>query len=137
MELTNGHQPVTLARESFTGRQLRRMRQLVLAAARGAGLTVQRSYQLVLAVNEAATNVVKHAGGRGEIEVIQDDGRALIAVITDQGPGLPSGAVPSRPDIEACGGRGLWLIQEVCDRVEVRTGRAGTQVRLEMNLHSG
>jgi serine/threonine-protein kinase RsbW len=137
MDVTNGHDSVTLARESFTGRHLRRLRQLVLAAARGAGLTVQRSSHLVLAVNEAATNAVKHAGGGGELEVIQDDDRALIAVITDRGPGLPCPPAPTRPDVESPGGRGLWLIQQVCDRVEVQSGRTGTRVRLEMDLHSG
>jgi anti-sigma regulatory factor (Ser/Thr protein kinase) len=69
--------------------------------------------------------------------VIQDDDRKLIAVITDQGPGLPTQAAPTRPDVEAAGGRGLWLIQQVCDRVEVQSGRTGTRVRLEMDLHSG
>ncbi len=136
MDVSNGSRLVTLARESFTGRHLKRLRQLVLSASRSAGLTMQRSYHLVLAVNEAATNVIRHAGGSGQLEVLRDDQQRLIAVISDHGPGLPPGATSTRPDLDAAGGRGLWLIREVCDRVEFETDPTGTRVRLEMDLAS-
>jgi hypothetical protein len=38
--------------------------------------------------------------------------------------------------MDAPGGRGLWLIRQVCDRVELHTGRSGTRVRLEMSLRA-
>jgi len=31
-------------------------------------------------------------------------------------------------------GHGLWVVNQVCDLVEVRTGQAGTTVRLHMRL---
>jgi hypothetical protein len=34
------------------------------------------------------------------------------------------------------GGHGLWLVHQVCDLVEIRSGDAGTTIRLHMNLAS-
>jgi len=131
---STGNEALTVTRQTFTARQLRRLRRIVLSAARRAGLSAQRSGQLVLAVNEAATNAIKHAGGRGLVEVLQDNGNRLIAVVSDHGPGLPARVALHRPGLEATGGRGLWLMNEVCDRVEVSSDAGGTRVRLEMSL---
>jgi hypothetical protein len=30
------------------------------------------------------------------------------------------------------GGRGLWVVHQTCDRVQIRTGPAGTTVRVHM-----
>jgi hypothetical protein len=37
-----------------------------------------------------------------------------------------------RPDHGAETGRGLWLINQVCDLVELRTGACGTTVRMHL-----
>ena len=126
--------PVTVTRQTFTARQLYSLRRLVLSAARRAGLSTQRSLQLVLAVNEAATNVIKHAGGRGRVQVVQEDRHRVIAVVSDQGPGLPERVNLTEPPLDATGGRGLWLIHRICDRVELRSGARGTRIQLEMSL---
>src|SRR5690348_14428369 len=117
--------------------QLRRMRELVLRAGRRAGLDSQRQHRLMLAVNEAATNAITHGGGRGRLEITQDDGKSLIAEVTDHGPGLGTLPELTRPEPDAAGGRGLWIMYETCDRVELRTGPRGTTVRLEMALTAG
>jgi serine/threonine-protein kinase RsbW len=125
---------VVLARQTFTMRNLHRLRLLVAWAARKAGLSRQREEDLVLAVNEAASNAIKYADGGGHLELTQDDQRALIAKITDDGPGLPSDVHVEAPPTEDTGGRGLFLIHRTCDHVEYRTGPAGTTVRLRMDL---
>jgi hypothetical protein len=33
---------------------------------------------------------------------------------------------------DGSGGQGLWLIHELCDLVQIRTGSGGTQVRVHM-----
>jgi anti-sigma regulatory factor (Ser/Thr protein kinase) len=126
--------PVTLLRQSFTIRHLKRVRRLVGWAAHRVGLNRERRQGMVLAVHEAAANAVKHGGGTGELELIQDDSRSLIAKISDDGPGMPADAPVDHPSVEQTGGRGRYLIQETCDRVEIRTGPAGTTVRLEMDV---
>jgi serine/threonine-protein kinase RsbW len=123
-------------RLDFAVTQLRRLRELVSVAARRAGLDSRREQRLVVAVNEAAANAIEHGGGHGHLEVIQDDQRSLIAQVSDQGPGLPSGLQPACPQPTATRGRGLWLMRESCDRVELRGGPRGTTVRLEMSLPS-
>ncbi len=125
---------VTLARRGFAPRHLQRLRQLVAWAARRVGLSRDRGQDLALAVSEAAGNVVKHGGGTGHLELIQDDGRALIAKVSDHGPGMPVITATALPSPEQDGGRGLYLIRETVDRVEYRTGPDGTTVHLEMDL---
>jgi serine/threonine-protein kinase RsbW len=126
---------VTLARRAFALRHVRRLRQLVVWAAQRVGLSRDRGQDLALAVSEAAGNVVKHGGGTGHFHLILDDGRALIAQISDNGPGMPTTAAPAvLPPPEQGSGRGLYLIQEAVDRVEYRTGPDGTTVHLEMDL---
>jgi serine/threonine-protein kinase RsbW len=128
-------QPVTLVRRRFAVRHLRRLRQLVAWAARRVGLDRDRGHDLALAVSEAASNVVKHGSPTGQLELIQDDDRALIAQISDHGPGMTSTTV-NLPTPESESGRGLYLIHQLCDRVEYRTGPAGTTIRLEMDLEN-
>jgi hypothetical protein len=36
------------------------------------------------------------------------------------------------PADEELGGKGLWLVNQVCDLVQARTGRTGTVTRLHM-----
>jgi serine/threonine-protein kinase RsbW len=127
---------VTLVRQNFAVRHLRRLRELVGWASRRVGLSRERRQDLELAVSEAAGNAIRHGGGGGNLELIQDDGRALIAQISDTGPGMPSTAFSG--DLatpEQDNGRGLYLIEESCDRVEYRTGPDGTTVRIEMDLN--
>ena len=42
----------------------------------------------------------------------------------------------ARDPAAAGGGHGLWLVQQVCDLVQIRTSPAGTAIRLHMYLNS-
>ena len=90
---------------------------------------------LVLAVNEAIANAIDHAGGRGELALVQDDQRRLIAEVRDAGPGIPWPITLRLPPPDALRGRGMWLAEELADRIQVCGDRDGTTVRLEMDLH--
>lgn len=123
-----------MVRQNFTVGQLRRLRQLVTWAAHRVGLNSERRHGLVLAVSEAAANVIEHGGGAGQLELIQDDSRALIAQISDHGPGIPPNTPRAAPPPEQSNGRGLYLMQQTCDRVEYHIRPDGTTVHLEMDL---
>ena len=125
---------VTLARQHFAVRHMRRLRELVASVARRVGLGKERGEDFELAVNEAISNVIKHGGGSGQLELIKDDDRALIAQISDWGPGMALRAPIALPPVAQHHGRGLYLMQQLCDRVEYRTGPDGTMVHLEMDL---
>jgi anti-sigma regulatory factor (Ser/Thr protein kinase) len=107
------------------------VRALVAARAAAAGLDDLRAGDLVLAVNELATNSVRHAGGHGVLRVWQDDG-ALICEVRDGGRIDQPLAGRERPPSGQPGGHGLWLVNQLCDLVQVRSFAHGSAVRLHM-----
>jgi serine/threonine-protein kinase RsbW len=123
--------------EVVTLGNLTQLRAHVLRLADEAGLERDRAEDFAMAVNEAVTNAIRHAGGSGELAVVQDDQRRLIAEVRDHGPGVPRAGRIARPPPRAASGRGGWLIQELADRVEVRSDDRGTTVHLEMDIPSG
>lgn len=128
-------QLVTLATHHFAVRQIGRLRQLVAWAAHMVGLDRERGHDLALAVTEAASNVIRHGGGHGRLDLLRDDDRALIAEISDDGPGMATKPAAALPSSERSSGRGRYLIEQSCDHVEYHTGPAGTIVHLEVDLH--
>ena len=112
---------------------LRPVRGFVASRARGAGLTPSRISDLVLAVSELAANSLRHTDGGGTVQVWPAGGEVICQVadtgqITD-----PLAGHRARSD-ELLGGNGLWLVNQVCDLVQARTGQAGTTTRLHMRL---
>ena len=114
-------------------RDLRAVRTLVQNEARKAGLTQPRAVDLVLAVSEVAANTLRHTAAGGTISVWQADGE-LICQLADTGHISDPLAGRRSPDRDHPGGQGLWLVNQVCDLVELRTGRDGTVARLHMRL---
>jgi anti-sigma regulatory factor (Ser/Thr protein kinase) len=96
------------------------------------GLTDQSATDLVLVVNELATNSVRHGGGRGTLRVWRDqDG--VVCEVRDRGLVVDPLIGRRRPDPAADGGAGLWLANQICDLVQIRsTAEAGTTVRVRM-----
>ena len=41
------------------------------------------------------------------------------------------------PSLDANGGHGLWIVNEVCDQVDLRSDETGTTIRLHMALPAG
>jgi anti-sigma regulatory factor (Ser/Thr protein kinase) len=125
--------PVPAGAESFDfGREdLPRLRHLISQWARQCGLRPGRADLLVLAVNELMTNSIEHAGGRGCLTTWQQRD-AVVAEIRDSGYISEPLAGRLRPDQEHGMGRGLWLVNQVCDLVEVQSAPTGTTVRVHM-----
>jgi anti-sigma regulatory factor (Ser/Thr protein kinase) len=108
------------------------VRRLVESHARHAGLAAERIADLVLAVNEIAANTLGHTKSGGLLQVWHDEAEILCQV-HDQGwiADPLAGRVRHPPDGR---GHGLFLVNQVCDLVEMRTGPAGTTVRMHMSL---
>jgi anti-sigma regulatory factor (Ser/Thr protein kinase) len=113
---------------------LARVRALVSEHAARAGLTVGQCGELVLAVNEIATNSVRHGGGSGVLQSWHEDGR-LTCQVSDAGRICDPLVGRVRPEPDARGGRGLWLVNQLCDLVQIRTGQSGTTVRVQAKRH--
>lgn len=108
------------------------VRDFTAAWARRAGLPPNRVNDLVIAVAELAANTLAHTSGPGTLTLwIADD--EVICQVQDQGQITDPLAGRLRPAPDAPGGgRGLWVVHQVCDQVEIRTGQAGTTVRVHM-----
>jgi anti-sigma regulatory factor (Ser/Thr protein kinase) len=107
------------------------VRDAAAAQAIAAGLAAQSAEDLVLAVNEAATNSVLHGGGQGVLRVWRE-ADAVICEISDQGAIVAPLAGREPPTNENIGGHGLWLCNQLCDLVQIRAFPGGGVVRLHM-----
>ena len=107
------------------------VRDLVGRQARRAGLAPRLAADLVLAVDEVAANSIRHGGGAGTLRV-WDDEHAVVCEIRDAGTLRDAMVGRERPRLLASAGRGLWLANQLCDLVQLRSSPAGTTVRLAM-----
>jgi anti-sigma regulatory factor (Ser/Thr protein kinase) len=118
---------------SFETGDLRRVRAFVAARAEQAGLDQEAVNAMVLAVNEVATNSLRHGGGRGELRA-WTDGRSLVFEVSDQGHITSPLVGRLRPAPEARDGAGLWLANQLCDLVPIYSSARGTAVRVCQNI---
>jgi anti-sigma regulatory factor (Ser/Thr protein kinase) len=128
--------PRDAARHLTFKTDLGRVRRFVARHAPSLGLPPARLQELVLAVNEVATNAIRHGGGRGDLRMWRA-GQRVLSQVDDPGQ-LGAGFfgyVPAEP--ASAGGHGLWITRQLCDLVEIRGGPAGTTVRLHMNCANG
>lgn len=118
---------------AFTFRGLGAVRSLVSMHACDAGLAEDAREDLVLAVNELATNSVQYGGGGGTLRVwIEPD--ALVCDVRDRGYIDDPLAGRIAPPLDQYGGRGLWLVNHLCDLVQIRSTPNGTIVRVRARL---
>ena len=117
----------------FGKADLRTVRQAVARLAHSAGLAPRRNEDLVLAVCEVATNSIQHGGGEGILAVWRED-ENLVCDVRDRGRIEDPLVGRERPPGEQVVGRGLWIANQLCDLVQVRSGDEGTQVRLRMEI---
>jgi len=107
------------------------LRAVVARRAARAGLTPQRREDLVLAINELATNSIRHGGGAGTL-TIWETPDALVCQVTDAGRLADPLAGRNLPEPDQTGCYGLWLVNQLCDLVEQRTLPRGNLVRVSM-----
>lgn len=104
--------------------------------ARMAGLPDERVIDFVIAVSEVAGNTVRHARSPGSMEIWSDEDE-IVCEIRDAGVITDPLVGSSRPPADATGGHGLWLVHQVCDRVDLRSDPRGTVIRMYMSLRLG
>ncbi|HEX2564829.1 MAG TPA: sensor histidine kinase [Acidimicrobiales bacterium] len=109
------------------------LRRRVVAHAAEAGASPARAGDLALAATELATNSLRHGGGHGRLR-LWADGASLMCEVADAGHITDPLVGRRRPTSRQLHGRGLWLVQQLCDLVQVRTGLGGTVVRVQVPL---
>ncbi|MCU1455889.1 MAG: hypothetical protein JWN46_4035 [Acidimicrobiales bacterium] len=113
---------------------LRQARDVVTTAGHRVGLGRRTLGDLVLAVDELVANSLDHGGGRCVVRAWQD-GTSAVCEVEDRGTIADPLAGRRRPKPDQPRGRGLWLVHQLCDLVELRTGPAGTIVRVHLADH--
>ena len=123
-------QPLELG---FTAGDLPLVRHFTSERARSAGLRSDRVPDLVLAIDELVANSLRHGGGRGLLRMWEQDATFLCEVV-DAGHIVDPLAGRGRRDLAGTNGRGLWIVNHLCDLVQVRSTPRGTVVRVHMRL---
>lgn len=88
---------------------------------------------LVIGVNELATNSVRHGGGDGTARLWRENG-VLVCEIRDRGKITSPLAGRTTPPISALRGRGLWLANHICDLIQIRSLPDGTRARAHVAI---
>src|SRR3954469_419915 len=121
--------PGNPAEFTFGSGQLQDVRRFVREKAVAAGIEPKRADDLVFAVNEIATNSIEHGGGSGVLRMWRDGDKA-VAEVRDGGRLNDPLADRRLPALGDHTGRGLWLANQLCDLVQVRSFPGELVVRL-------
>ena len=116
-------------RGEFGPADLRAVRRTVRQFARSCGVSEEQVDALELAAAELAANSVQHGGGTGSVGLWREPD-AVVVEFTDLGRIDDPFAGLRRPGAGPEAGRGLYLVHQLCDLVQVRTGPHGTTVRV-------
>jgi anti-sigma regulatory factor (Ser/Thr protein kinase) len=112
---------------------LRQVRALVASRGAALGMAADRITNLVIAAGEITANTLRHTSAGGTFWVWHT-GEEIICQVQDQGWITDPLAGRQRHSPEDSG-HGLWVVNQVCDLVEIRTSQAaGTIIRLHMRL---
>jgi anti-sigma regulatory factor (Ser/Thr protein kinase) len=115
---------------------LRQARDLVASHGAALGMAAERITNLVIAAGEITANTLRHTGGGGRLWVWHT-GEEILCQVQDQGWITDPLAGRQRRSPEDSG-HGLWVVNQVCDLVEIRTSQAtGTIIRLHMHREDG
>ena len=104
------------------------VRDVVRRLSRQAGVAAGVTEDVALAAHELATNSIKHGGGRGVLTAWRQPG-AFVVEVRDSGTidDPLVGRELTGPYSED--GRGVWMANQLCDLVQVRSTATGTVVR--------
>jgi anti-sigma regulatory factor (Ser/Thr protein kinase) len=126
--------PPSASRTLAFGRdELAEARALIGGEAKDARLPDDRAADLVIAVGELVANSVLHGGGSGTLRAWREPSE-LVVEVEDHGLIDEPLVGRLRPTLVQEGHRGLWVANQLCDLVQIRSGPERTAVRLRMSL---
>jgi anti-sigma regulatory factor (Ser/Thr protein kinase) len=121
--------PPDAAEVLFGPTDLSTLRQVVQRLGEMSRLSPDATDDLVLAAHELASNSVLHGGGNGVLRGWRTP-HSLVLELAD--PGVIRDPLAGREWSDAFdeSGRGLWIANQLCDLVQLRSSECGTVVRL-------
>ncbi len=124
--------PPGAVEQDFEIDDLGRLRLWVAEQAAASGLDSDRVAGLVTAVNELTSNTIRHAAPHGTLRFWTAPGEVIFEV-EDVGH-IADPLAGRRRQAMGSGGLGLWMVNQLCDLVEVRTSVDGTTIRAHSTL---
>jgi anti-sigma regulatory factor (Ser/Thr protein kinase) len=109
--------------------ELAGVRDVVRRLSRRAGVGAEATEDMVLAAHELATNSIQHAGGSGVVSAWDEPG-AFVVEVRDVGTIDDPLVGRELSGVMTENGRGVWMANQLCDLVQVRSTATGTVVRL-------
>ena len=94
---------------------------------------------VLLALDEAVSNAVRHGSGAGEpvMVTVESDGEWIEMSVRDSGPTPRLPRLPAEPPpVLHTGGRGLWLILQLVDEVRLQRVDEGTRLVMRRRVRS-
>jgi len=107
------------------------LRRFAVAQALRAGLPEHRIADLEIAVTELATNTLLHSGGAGVVRLWPTPG-GLAGEVADHGRLTDALAGRLPPADNSSGGRGLLIVNHLCDLVRIHTGPDTSCIRFHI-----
>jgi len=104
-------------------------RRTVAQYARRIGLPDDKVEVLQLAASELATNSVRHGGGTGTVAMWTTPSAAIVE-FHDAGRLTDPLTGRLMPSLDQEGGRGVFLVNQLCDLVQLRSSDEGTTIRI-------
>ena len=114
---------------SYKFTDVSQVRTIVTRHAAEADIDSGRAQDLAVAMTEVATNSVRHGGGQGTLRTWRELD-SLVCEVADQGQICDPLVGRRMPSLTAEGGRGVWLVNQLADLVQLRSTPEGTTVRL-------
>jgi anti-sigma regulatory factor (Ser/Thr protein kinase) len=99
-------------------------RRFVARTLRDWNVDESRIEPVMLVANELVANAIVHAGSAPVLS-LAESGADLLLRVSDESRALP---VPQAPTVDEAGGRGLMLVEALCDRWGIDTDGAGKSV---------
>jgi anti-sigma regulatory factor (Ser/Thr protein kinase) len=120
---------VVTVREFADPTELAALRELAAGTGRRAGLSANRVAELQIVVTELTTNSLRHGRGGGTLRLWTSADHLVCEV---RNPGRIDDPMAGRlpPEPVSLGGRGLLIVNYLCDLVRVYTDRDSSTVRL-------
>ena len=87
-------------------------------------------------MSELAANSIVHGGGTGEARVWLEP-NAFLCEVVDRGVIDDPMVGRRRPSPEQLNGRGLWIVNQLADQMQVHSDEDGSVVRFRFTLSSG
>lgn len=109
---------------------LRPVRHLVMEHAAALDMADERVTNLVIAAGEVTANTLAHTTGGGTFHIWHTEDEIICQV--QDGGWIADPLAGRRRHQPEESGHGLWVVNQMCDLVEIRSTRTGTTIRLHM-----